>query len=79
MCHVEIVWLDCRKYHNRDLCTQSKKHKRFPATGLEKPLGFQEVEALEFEDSLAHEGGKVVSPTHWLCLSPGRIPGTQFC
>jgi hypothetical protein len=28
---------------------------------------------------LAHEGGKVVSPTHWLPLPPGNIPGTHFC
>jgi hypothetical protein len=27
----------------------------------------------------AHEGGKIVSPTHLPRLPPGRIPGTQFC
>jgi hypothetical protein len=27
----------------------------------------------------AHEGGKVVSPTHRPPLSPGNIPGTYFC
>ena len=27
----------------------------------------------------AHEGGKVVSPTHWPPLPPGNIPGTHFC
>jgi hypothetical protein len=27
----------------------------------------------------AHEGGKVVSPTHRPPLSPGNIPGTHFC
>jgi hypothetical protein len=27
----------------------------------------------------AHEGGKVVSPTHRPSLLPGRIPGTHFC
>jgi hypothetical protein len=26
----------------------------------------------------AHEGGKVVSPTHRLPLTPGNIPGTHF-
>jgi hypothetical protein len=26
----------------------------------------------------AHEGGKVVSPTHRLPLPPGNIPGTHF-
>jgi hypothetical protein len=27
----------------------------------------------------AHEGGKVVSPTHRPHLPPGNIPGTHFC
>jgi hypothetical protein len=27
----------------------------------------------------AHEGGKVVSPTHRPSLPPGMIPGTHFC
>ena len=27
----------------------------------------------------AHEGGKVVSPTHRLTLPPGNIPDTHFC
>jgi len=27
----------------------------------------------------AHEGGKVVNPTHRPPLSPGNIPGTHFC
>jgi hypothetical protein len=27
----------------------------------------------------AHEGSKVVSPTHRLPLPPGNIPGTHFC
>jgi len=27
----------------------------------------------------AHEGGKVVSPTHRAPLPPGNIPGTHFC
>jgi len=27
----------------------------------------------------AHEGGNVVSPTHWPPLPPENIPGTHFC
>jgi len=27
----------------------------------------------------AHDGGKVVSPTHWPPLPPGNAPGTHFC
>jgi hypothetical protein len=29
--------------------------------------------------TMAHEGGKVVSPTHWPPLPPANIPGTHFC
>jgi len=28
---------------------------------------------------MAHEGGKVDSPTHQLLLPPGNIPGTHLC
>jgi hypothetical protein len=28
---------------------------------------------------LAHEGGKVVNPTHRSPLPPGNFPGTHFC
>jgi hypothetical protein len=55
------------------------KSKSFPATGLDRPLGFQEVEAPEFLDNRHCEGGKVVSPTHRPSLPAGRIPGTHFC
>jgi hypothetical protein len=43
------------------------------------PLGFQEIEATRISRQLAHEGGKVVSPTHRPFLPPGRIPGVHFC
>jgi hypothetical protein len=32
--------------------------------GMDRPLGFQEVEAPRISRQSAHEGGKVVSPTH---------------
>jgi hypothetical protein len=51
----------------------------FPATGLDRPLGFQEGETPEFLENGHYEGGKVVSPTHQLSLPPGKIPGTHFC
>jgi len=28
---------------------------------------------------MAHESGKIVSPTHRTPLPPGSIPGTHFC
>ena len=47
--------------------------------GLDRPLGLQEAEADTISIQLAHEGGKVVSPTHWPSLPPGDIPDTRFC
>jgi hypothetical protein len=55
------------------------KGKAIPITGLDRPLGLQEVEARRISRHLAHEGGKVVSPMHRLPLPPGDIPGTHFC
>jgi len=37
-------------------------------TGLDRPLWLQEVEAPRISRQLTHQGGKVVSPTHWLTL-----------
>jgi hypothetical protein len=50
----------------------------FPATGLDRSLGFQQVEAPRISRQSAHDGGKVVSPMHRLSLPPGKIPGTHF-
>jgi hypothetical protein len=38
--------------------------KSNPITGLDRPLGFQKVEAPRIFRQSAHEDGKVVSPTH---------------
>jgi len=40
-----------------------KKVKKFP-TGLDTPLGLQEVEAPRISRESAHDDGKVFSPTH---------------
>jgi len=49
-------------------------------TGLERPSGFQEVEAPRFQDN---QHMKVVGlsalPTGRLPPPPGIIPGTHFC
>jgi hypothetical protein len=42
-------------------------------------MGFQEVEAPRISRQSAHEGGKVVSPTHRPSLPLRRIPATHFC
>ena len=44
-----------------------------------RPLGLQEYEAVRILRHSAHEGGKVVSPTHRPFLSPRKIPGTHLC
>jgi hypothetical protein len=41
-----------------------------PITGLDRPLGMQEVEAPRFFSQSAHECGKVASPTHRPPLPP---------
>jgi hypothetical protein len=52
--------------------------KAVPLTGLVRPWGFQEVQAPRISRQSAHEGGKVVSPTHRPPLPPVIIPGTHF-
>jgi hypothetical protein len=44
-------------------------------TGLEGP---RRMRLPDFK-TIAHEYGKVVSPTHRPPLTPGNIPGTHFC
>jgi hypothetical protein len=53
--------------------------KGYPITGVNKPLGIQEVQATIIFRKSAHEGGKVANPTHRPHLSPRDIPGTHFC
>jgi hypothetical protein len=50
-----------------------------PVTGLDRPLGFQEVEAPRFLDN-RHMKVVRLSALHTGCLyPPGNIPGTHFC
>ena len=51
------------------------KVKRNPCTG---PKGSRKLRLPHFM-TIAHEGGKVVSPTHRPPLPPGNNPGTHFC
>ena len=61
-------------------CGQRKlKGKSYLITGLDRPLRLQEFEAPRIYKQSAHEGGKVVSPTHRPPLPPDHIPGTHFC
>jgi hypothetical protein len=43
------------------------------------PLVLQQMEALRISWQSAHEGGKVVSPTHWPPYHPWGIPATHSC
>ena len=58
--------------------TKVKKVKSFPATGLDRPLGFQEVEIPRISRQSAHEGSKVVSPTHRPSLYPKKDSWYSF-
>ena len=44
-----------------------------------RPRGLKEVEISRIFRQSAHEGGKVVCPTHRPTLPPGKIHGTHFC
>jgi hypothetical protein len=50
--------------------------KSYPITGLDWPVGLQEVEAHRISRQLAHESGKIVSLMHRPPLPAGDIPGT---
>jgi len=87
---IEIVFL-CLYYMFRPVLRPSsdisiqqsyKESKQSnPITGLNRPRGFQEVEAARFQKKKksAHEGNKVVSHKHRPPLRPGNIPGSYFC
>jgi hypothetical protein len=47
-------------------------------TGLDRPLGLQEVEAPSISRQSAREGGKVVSPMHGAPLRPRRYTWYSF-
>ena len=49
-----------------------------PYTDLDRSLGLQEVEAPRISIQSAHEGGKVVSPTHRPPLPPRRYSWCSF-
>ena len=52
--------------------------KAIPLQAWTAPEGSRRLRFPDFKQS-AHEGGKVVSPTHRPPLPPGNIPGAHFC
>jgi len=55
-----------------------RKGKAIPLQAWTGPEGSNRLRLPDFKKS-AHEGGKVVSPTHRPNLPPVNIPGTHFC
>jgi len=54
------------------------KSKAVPLQACSGPEGFRKLRFPDFMTT-AQDGGKVVSPTHWLPLPSGNAPGTHFC
>jgi hypothetical protein len=55
-----------------------KKQKVIPLQAWTGPEGSKRMSLLDFK-TMAHEGGKVVSPTHRPPLPSRNIPGAHFC
>jgi hypothetical protein len=56
-----------------------KYKKTSPITGLDRPLGFQEVEAPRFTDNRHTKGVRLSAVRTGRLYPPGNIPGTHFC
>jgi len=54
------------------------KGKAVPLQAVSGPEGSRKLRFPDYTTT-AQDGGKVVSPAHWLPLPPGNAPGTHFC
>jgi hypothetical protein len=78
---LNVLLYNCIRKGSWSLNEHKKKYRiniksgSYPCTGLDRPLGLQEVEARRIS---RHEGGKVIRPTHRLPLPPRRYPLYSF-
>jgi hypothetical protein len=66
--------LPCTVQDYTQCITPRRTIKGNPITGLNRPLGLQEVEAPRISRKSTNEGGKVVSPTH-----RPPLPAQEIC
>ena len=68
---------NCAVKKSHQFCCEGKVVQQ-SYTGLDRPLGLLEFEAPRISIQSAHEGGKVVSPTHRPPLPPKRYSWYSF-
>jgi hypothetical protein len=57
---------------------ETSKGKAVPLQAWSGPEGSRKLRFPDFK-TMAQDGGKVVSLTHWPPLPPGNTAGTHFC
>jgi hypothetical protein len=70
---IEVSWFNKHKREIGNLAGRT-----IPVLATSGPGGSRRLRS-QISGQSAHEGGKVVSPTHWLPLPAGNIPSTLFC